>query len=114
MRNQIGKFKDFGKKTLEYEFKCTDADEDGIFYHTPFGEIDSTEFAQFIGEMENFKTKRAEFENKFILDDNIKKIIKNTEQQYLEFYDASNSPDSDFFGFVVIFDGDVHYIYSTD
>ena len=91
------------------EFKCTDADEDGIFYDTCFGEIDSTEFAQFIDDMENYEISEEEFKDKFTLTKSINKIINNPEsEEWLEFYDKSEED-----GYVVIFDGDIHYIYSV-
>ena len=40
-------------KALHYEFKCTDADEDGVFEYTPWGSIDTNEFQQFISHMED-------------------------------------------------------------
>ena len=97
------------KQDLYYEFKCTDADEDGIFYDTCFGEIDSTEFAQFIDDMENYEISEEEFKDKFTLTKSINKIINNPEsEEWLEFYDKSEED-----GYVVIFDGDIHYIYSV-
>ena len=97
------------KQDLYYEFKCTDADEDGIFYDTCFGEIDSTEFAQFIDDMENYEISKKEFKDKFTLTKSINKIINNPEsEEWLEFYDKSEED-----GYVVIFDGDIHYIYSV-
>lgn len=97
------------KQDLYYEFKCTDADEDGIFYDTCFGEIDSSEFAQFIDDMENYEISEEEFKDKFTLTKSINKIINNPEsEEWLEFYDKSEED-----GYVVIFDGDIHYIYSV-
>ena len=97
------------KQDLYYEFKCTDADRDGIFYDTCFGEIDSTEFAQFINDMENYEISEEEFKDKFTLTKSINKIINNPEsEEWLEFYDKSEED-----GYVVIFDGDIHYIYSV-
>ena len=97
------------KQDLYYEFKCTDADEDGIFYDTCFGEIDTTEFSQIIDDMENYEISKEKFKDKFTLTKSINKIINNPEsEEWLEFYDKS---DED--GYVVIFDGDIHYIYSV-
>ena len=97
------------KQDLYYEFKCTDADMDGIFHDTCFGEIDSTEFAQFIDDMENYEISEEEFKDKFTLTKSINKIISNPEsKEWLEFYDKSEEA-----GLVVIFDGDIHYIYSV-
>lgn len=96
------------KKDLHYEFKCTDADEDGIFYDTCFGEIDSTEFAQFIDDMENYKISHKNFKDKFNTTKSINKIINNADNEWLEFYDKSEED-----GYVVIFDGDIHYVYSV-
>jgi hypothetical protein len=97
------------KQDLYYEFKCTDADMDGIFHDTCFGEIDSTEFAQFIDDIENYEISEEEFKDKFTLTKSINKIISNPEsKEWLEFYDKSEEA-----GLVVIFDGDIHYIYSV-
>ena len=97
------------KQDLHYEFKCTDADEDGIFYDTCFGDIDTTEFAQFIDDMENYEISKKEFKDKFNLTKSINKIINNPEsEEWIEFYDKSKED-----GYVVIFDGDIHYIYSV-
>lgn len=123
MRKLIDKVRYFGKftlneglkklKHLNYEFKCDDADMDGCFYHTPFGEIDTTEFAQFIDEMENYQITQEEFEKKFESNNKIENIIKNAEPEYLEFYDGSLNDKSKFYNFVVVFDGDIHYIFSV-
>jgi hypothetical protein len=95
------------KQDLYYEFKCTDADENGVFYDTCFGDIDTTEFAQFIDDMEDYRISQEEFENKFNLSIMDYEIINNAEKEWLEFYDKSDEA-----GYVVIFDGDTHYIYS--
>ncbi len=99
-------------KTLLYEFKCTDADDDGIFYDTPFGEIDSTEFAQFIDDIEQYTISLKELKTRYSLNNDIKSIIHEAESEWLEIYDPSNDPDSQFGNYVVLFDGDIHYIYS--
>jgi hypothetical protein len=92
---------------LHYIFKCSDADEDGIFSDdvSPFGEMDTNEFSQFIQHVEDYEIPMAEFVIKFNLpkDD---KVIENASANYLQFYD-----DSDNGGYVVVFDGDIHYIY---
>ena len=47
--------------------------------------------------------------DKFTLTKSINKIINNPEsEEWLEFYDKSEED-----GYVVIFDGDIHYIYSV-
>lgn len=96
------------KKQLHYEFKCTDADIDGIFSadDCPLGEIDTNEFSNFIGHMEKFEISKREFEKKFKLPigDNI--LMENVPED-LQFYD-----DSDKGTYVIIFDSDIHFIYS--
>ena len=97
------------KIKLNYEFKCTDADEDGIFSDTCFGEIDTDEFAQFIGDMEDYEITYDEFINKFNISKKIKNILNGVEKKWLQFYDKS---DED--GYVVVFDSNVHYIFSVN
>ncbi len=96
------------KIQLHYEFKCNDADEDGIFSADDclFGEIDSTEFAQFIEQMEEHEITRDQFEAKFNLPKGDTVII-NANPQYLQFYDNSANNR-----IVVVYDGDIHFMYS--
>ena len=102
-------FESINKRRLEHSFKCTDADEVGIFPEDlcPFGEIDTDEFAQFIGQMEQFPITVEQFKNHFILpkfDPMSNELRKNPDIQILA--DIKNNGK-----YVVIFDGDVHYIY---
>lgn len=109
--NEFRKYinEDGAKKQLYYEFKCTDADEDGIFSadECPLGEIDTNEFANFIGHMEKFEITREQFEQKFNLPvgDN---VLTENKPEDLQFYDDSNEGK-----YVVVFDNDIHFIYST-
>jgi hypothetical protein len=95
------------KKKLAYEFKCTDADEDGVFSggECPFGEIDTNEFAEFIQGMEKYEISREQFENNFILPKGDK--VLNTDPKWLQFYAGLNGETDH----AVVFDSDVHFIY---
>jgi len=99
------------KKRLAYSFKCTDADEDGIFPEgsCPFGEIDTNEFAHFIGIMEEFPITVKQFKDHYELpkfDPILNELRKNPDVQILADIQGNGK-------YVVIFDGDIHYIYET-
>ena len=92
-------------KRLEYHFKCTDADNDGIFEDTPFGTIDTDEFSQFISSIEKREISLDFFKNNFILPEDDENLKKEEDDRYtLNFYFDGK--------WVVIFDGDTHYVYS--
>lgn len=97
------------KKQLHYVFKCTDADEDGIFSggECPFGEIDTNEFAEFIGTMEKYPISLKQFEDNFILP-NGDRVMK-TDPKWLQFYADLSGNEK----YVVVFDSDIHYIYEV-
>jgi hypothetical protein len=97
------------KQRLEKSFQCTDADENGIFPETcPFGEIDTNEFSQFIHEIEQFPLTEEEFRRHYSLPkfDPISVELRQRTPEFRIFGDVNNKK-----GFVVLFDGDVHYIY---
>jgi hypothetical protein len=86
-------------KTLHYEFKCTDADEDGVFEYTPWGSIDTNEFQQFISHMEEHEIDKDTFNSLFTLPS----LFKDTNELYY-YFDGR---------WCVIFDGDTHFVYSV-
>jgi hypothetical protein len=100
------------KKRLAYSFKCTDADEDGIFSDgvCPFGEIDTNEFAEFIQSMEKFPITEDQFRKSFVLPkfDPISVELRQRTPEFQIFADLSGKEK-----YVILFDGDVHYIYET-
>lgn len=104
--NELYKLTENTKHMLHFSFKCTDADEDGVFLDTPWGEIDTNDFSQFIQHMENYEITRTEFDDRFELPNY--SVIENAIPKYLQFYD-----DSEKSGFVVVFDGDTHFIYKV-
>jgi len=91
------------KQQLFYNFKCTDADEDGIFEDTPFGTIDTNEFSQFISGIEEHEISFEDFKERFILPKNDNVLEQSGEYTYSFYFDGK---------WVVIFDGDTHFIYS--
>lgn len=93
-------FEEYVSERLNYEFKCTDCDRDGIFHNTPFGTIDSTEFAQIIDRIEQYPISRETFlEYDVILPEHI---------------DIDNIETFKYKDYVVVYDveSDIHYIYS--
>lgn len=97
------------RKKLYYSFKCTDADEDGVFSDgtCPFGEIDTNEFATIVHEFETSKSLTLkEFNDNYLLPkfDPLRIELRQREPEF-KIYSKGD--------YIMIHDDDIHYFYNT-
>jgi len=92
------------KKRLVFDYKCTDADDDGNFEDEDGLEFDTNQFAEIIAEFERHEISQKRFLEKFELPKN-DNILSQIDPRYKTKFYATKT------GACIFLNEDTHYIY---